>query len=85
MKKVLLAQTNCEEQDSAIMLKLVISFLEHPKSLQRQIAKTYEDTLIIQTFTFDGNNTFSLERAVSMDPIEKLKVTINDAIQQHFL
>merc|ERR1711991_947888 len=55
-----------------------------PESLQRQIAKTYEDTLIIQTFTFNGNNTFSLERAVSMDPIEKLKVTINDAIQQHF-
>jgi hypothetical protein len=55
-----------------------------PESLQRQIAKMYNDTLITQTFTFSGNSTFSLERAVSMDPIEKLKVTINDAIQQHF-
>ena len=66
------------------MLKLVISFHSEPESLQRQIAKMYNDTLITQTFTFSGNSTFSLERAVSMDPIEKLKVTINDAIQQHF-
>ena len=54
-----------------------------PEGLKRQIVSDYEKTLVVQNFTFSGTKTFTLERAVSMSPQEKLKVTINDSIQQH--
>ena len=61
-----------------------LNFLPYtPEGLQRILAKEYEKTLVIQNFTYSGTNTFTLERSVSMSPIEKLKVTINDNIQQH--
>lgn len=54
-----------------------------PEGKQRQIVKDYNDTLIVQNFTFSGTNTFTLAKSVSMSPIEKLTVTINNNIQQH--
>tara|TARA_B100000035_G_scaffold131918_1_gene112142 strand:- start:2431 stop:3327 length:897 start_codon:yes stop_codon:yes gene_type:complete len=54
-----------------------------PEGKQRQIVKDYNDTLIVQNFTFSGTSTFTLAKSVSMSPIEKLTVTINDNIQQH--
>jgi hypothetical protein len=55
-----------------------------PEGLQRQIVKEYETSLVVQNFTFSGTNTFTLERAPAMTPQEKIKVFINDAVQQHF-
>ena len=55
----------------------------YTEGLKRQIVSDYEKTLVVQNFTFSGTKTFTLERAVSMSPQEKLKVTINDSIQQH--
>jgi hypothetical protein len=55
-----------------------------PESIQRNIVKEYNKTLVTKNFTFDGTNTFTLEKPVSMSPIEKLSVTINGDIQQHF-
>jgi len=54
-----------------------------PEGKQRQIVKDYNNTLIVQNFTFSGTSTFTLAKSVSMSPIEKLTVTINDNIQQH--
>lgn len=54
-----------------------------PEGKQRQIVKDYNDTLIVQNFVYSGTNTFTLAKSVSMTPIEKLTVTINDNIQQH--
>ena len=54
-----------------------------PEGKQRQIVKDYNDTLIVQNFVYSGTNTFTLSKSASMNPIEKLTVTINDNIQQH--
>ena len=58
-----------------------------PESLQgrkRQIVKDYENTLVIQNFVFDSTTTFTLEKAPSMMPVEKLEVLINENKQQNF-
>ena len=55
-----------------------------PEGLQRQIVKEYDETIVTQSFTYSGTNTFLLQRAPSMSPSEKLSVFINDAVQQHF-
>lgn len=54
-----------------------------PEGLKRQIAKDYESTLINKTFTYSGTNTFELEKIVSVIPIQKLEVVVNDAVFQH--
>lgn len=54
-----------------------------PEGKQRQVVKDYESTLVTQVFTYDGTNTFTLEAAPSMSPMEKLSVTINNKLLQH--
>ena len=60
-----------------------------PDSIKRDIAKRYNETLIIQTFTATEisenviTNTFSLNKSASMDPVEKLQVKVNIDIIQH--
>ena len=54
-----------------------------PEGLKRQIAKDYESTLINKTFTYSVTNTFELEKIVSVIPIQKLEVVVNDAVFQH--
>ena len=54
-----------------------------PEGLKRQIAKDYESTLINKTFTYSGTNTFELEKIVSVIPIQKLEVVVNDAVLQY--
>ncbi len=55
-----------------------------PESVKRDVVKQYNKTLIVKNFTFSNSNTFTLEKAPSMEPQEKLAVTINGDIQQHF-
>jgi hypothetical protein len=56
-----------------------------PEGRKRQLVKEYESTLIIQNFVFDGTNTvFTLEKAPSMSPSQKLEVLINENVQQTF-
>ena len=60
-----------------------------PDSIKRDIAKRYNETLISQKFTVteisEGvlTNIFTLEKPVSMDPVEKLQVKVNIDIIQH--
>lgn len=55
-----------------------------PDSIKRDIAKRYNETLISQKFTADGiTNIFTLDRPVSMDPVEKLQVKVDIDIIQH--
>lgn len=54
-----------------------------PEGRKRQIVKDYESTLVTQSFVFDGTNkVFTLGKAPSMDPNQKLEVLINENIQQ---
>ena len=56
-----------------------------PEGIKRDIVKKYNDTLIEQQFTYDGTtSTFELSKVPSMTPIEKLVVTVNGDIIQHF-
>jgi hypothetical protein len=55
-----------------------------PESIQRDVVKEYNKTLLTKNFTYSGTSTFTLEQTVSMSPVEKLSVTINGEIQQHF-
>ena len=55
-----------------------------PEGRKRQIVKDYENTLVIQNFVFDSTTTFTLEKAPSMMPVEKLEVLINENKQQNF-
>ena len=55
-----------------------------PESQKRNVVKEYEKTVTNKNFTFNNTNTFTLEKSPSMTPQEKLLVTINGEIQQHF-
>lgn len=55
-----------------------------PEGLSRKIVTDYNSTLVTQIFAFDGATNFNLLANASMSPVEKLLVTINDDIQQHF-
>lgn len=54
-----------------------------PESIKRDIAKRYNQTLVNQTFTYSGSNTFTMDTNFSMDPIEKLEVRLNGEILDH--
>jgi len=56
-----------------------------PEGIKRDIASKYKETLIQQTFTYDGNNnTFELFQTPSMMPVEKLSVYVNNEFIQHY-
>jgi hypothetical protein len=54
-----------------------------PESIKRDIVKRYNQTLVNQTFTYSGSNTFTMDTSFSMDPIEKLEVRLNGEILDH--
>lgn len=55
-----------------------------PNSIKRDIAKRYEETLLVKKFTYNGtDNLFDMGSAISMTPVEKLQVKINGDIIQH--
>tara|TARA_B110000503_G_C7105475_1_gene395723 strand:+ start:425 stop:1354 length:930 start_codon:yes stop_codon:yes gene_type:complete len=55
-----------------------------PDSIKRDIAKKYNETLVVQRFIADGaTTTFALSKSVSMNPVEKLQVKVNTNIIQH--
>jgi hypothetical protein len=55
-----------------------------PDSMKRDIAKRYNETILLQTFIADGTvTTFTLSKPVSMDPVEKLQVKVNIDVIQH--
>jgi len=55
-----------------------------PESAKRDVVREYEKQVVVKNYTFDGTiTTFTLEKFPSMEPTEKLKVTINGLVQQH--
>jgi len=54
-----------------------------PEGIKRDISNKYTKSLIKQAFTFSGTSTFTLNKAPSMTPVEKLQVLVNGDIIQH--
>lgn len=55
-----------------------------PNSIRRDIAKRYEETLLVKKFTYNGSvNVFDMGNAISMSPVEKLEVKVNGSVMQH--
>jgi hypothetical protein len=55
-----------------------------PNSIKRDIAKRYEETLITQSWTYDGSTVnYSLSKTPAMTPVEKLEVKVNNNILQY--
>ncbi len=55
-----------------------------PESANRNVVREYEKQVVVKNYTFDGTvTTFTLEKSPSMEPSEKLEVTINGLVQQH--
>ncbi len=55
-----------------------------PESANRNVVREYEKQVVVKNYTFDGTvTTFTLEKSPSMEPAEKLEVTINGLVQQH--
>jgi hypothetical protein len=60
------------------------SFLpQTPMGIKRDIAKRYEETVIYKSYEYNAAGTYELLKTPSMDPIEKLEVTVDTTIIQH--
>jgi hypothetical protein len=54
-----------------------------PNSIKRDIAKRYDETLITQSWVYDGSTvTYSLSKTPAMSPVEKLEIKVNNNILQ---
>ena len=54
-----------------------------PNSIKRDIAKRYNETLITQSWTYDGSTvSYSLSKTPAISPVEKLEVKVNNNILQ---
>ena len=50
-----------------------------PNSIKRDVAKRYDETIVEQTWVYDGSTlSYSLSKFPAMDPVEKLEITINN-------
>jgi hypothetical protein len=55
-----------------------------PNSIKRDIAKRYDETLITQSWVYDGSTVnYSLSKTPAMSPVEKLEVKVNNNILQY--
>jgi hypothetical protein len=55
-----------------------------PNSIKRDIAKRYNETLITQSWVYDGSTVnYSLSKTPAMSPVEKLEVKVNNNILQY--
>lgn len=55
-----------------------------PEGVKRDIIRRYDQTTIIENFTYNNSSVFTITSSPSMDPVEKLKVEINGTVVQHF-
>ena len=56
-----------------------------PEGIKRTIAKAYDNTQVIENFTYSGTSVFTITNSPSMEPVEKLTVEVNgEAIQHYF-
>ena len=63
-----------------------LNFLPNtPEGIKRTIAKAYDNTQVIENFTYSGTSEFIITNSPSMEPVEKLTVEVNgEAIQHYF-
>lgn len=63
-----------------------LTFLpQTPDGIKRDIAKSYEETVLYKQYTYDGTTSqFELLKTPSMDPIEKLEINVNGTPIQHY-
>lgn len=56
-----------------------------PDSIKRDIAKRYNETLITQSWIYDGATvvSYSLSKTPAMTPVEKLEIKVNNNILQY--
>ena len=55
-----------------------------PEGIKRTIAKAYQNTIVVEQFTYSDNNVFTITDSPSMEPVEKLLVEVNGQAIQHF-
>lgn len=55
-----------------------------PEGVKRDIIRRYDQTTVIENFTYSSSSVFTITTSPSMDPVEKLKVEVNGEAIQHF-
>ena len=55
-----------------------------PEGVKRDIIRRYDQTTVIENFTYSSSSVFTITTSPSMDPVEKLKVEVNGEVIQHF-
>ena len=56
-----------------------------PEGIKRDIIRRYDQTTVVENFTYSNTNVFTIADSPSMDPVEKLTVEVNgEAIQHYF-
>jgi len=56
-----------------------------PEGIKRDIIRRYDQTTVVENFTYSTTNVFTIADSPSMEPVEKLRVEVNgEAIQHYF-
>ena len=55
-----------------------------PEGIKRDIIRRYDQTTVVENFTYSNTNVFTIADSPSMDPVEKLTVEVNGNVIQHY-
>ncbi len=55
-----------------------------PEGIKRDIIKQYDQTTVVENFTYSNTNVFTIADSPSMEPVEKLTVEVNGNVIQHY-
>ena len=55
-----------------------------PEGIKRDIIRQYDQTTVVENFTYSNTNVFTIADSPSMDPVEKLTVEVNGNVIQHY-
>ena len=55
-----------------------------PEGIKRDIIRRYDQTTVVENFTYSNTNVFTISDSPSMDPVEKLTVEVNGETIQHY-
>ena len=55
-----------------------------PEGIKRDIIRQYDQTTVVENFTYSNTNVFTIADSPSMEPVEKLTVEVNGNVIQHY-
>jgi hypothetical protein len=55
-----------------------------PEGIKRDIIRQYDQTTVVENFTYSTTNVFTIADSPSMEPVEKLTVEVNGNVIQHY-